>query len=121
MDFDKQMYRYTRRKRCLPLIVAVLGILQVLSAAGCTGPKASRPSPLGAESEGIATAVRDMGAGGGSFVVVHSLSGAYNIVELNFRGCNVDDWCLRRLEGLTPIIGLDLSETKVANDGMAIV
>jgi hypothetical protein len=99
--------------------VAWVCLAPLLWSSGCNRNR--RSSALDAELDRISLAVRDAGNAGASYVTVQSRWGTYNIVELTFRGGGTGDADLKRLESLTPIIGIDLSGTKVTDGGMATI
>ncbi|MEI8376098.1 MAG: leucine-rich repeat domain-containing protein [Planctomycetota bacterium] len=67
----------------------------------------------------IATA--HMGDCGAAYVEVYTTTGNYNRLEFYFRDRDIDDEKLRNLEGLTVIVGLDLSGTKITDAGLASI
>jgi hypothetical protein len=80
-----------------------------------------RSKQLGAERERATDATSRMTDTGRFYAIVHGPNGTYNRLELAPRGKKVNDNNIHNLEGLTAVVGLDLSETKITDAGLASV
>ena len=103
----------------LRIVILVLLTPVLIVVAGC--PKYN--SDLSEESQRACIAVQKMGGGGFSSTTVHEGRGkAHNRIEINFRASKkINNNALMNLEGLGGIVGIDLSETAISDDGLAIL
>lgn len=104
----------------IPRVFFVLGsAIAVHLLTGCD----DNVSNLGEERRAVSSAVQRMGGGGLRATVVHVDTGAkYNRIQLNFRGRKrLDDQSIASLAGLGGIVGIDLSETYVSDDGLHVL
>jgi hypothetical protein len=113
------------RKRIVKVVLAILGtcvIVFVIAQAWHFVMLQRLARQLGAESRRAAAAHYFVGDGGADYMTVHTPSGAYNEIGFSFRdNARVDDQKLKHLSGLTGVIGLDLSQTKITDAGLVFI
>ena len=63
----------------------------------------------------------DMGGGGASYITAYASWGVFNQIDFNFRDRELNDNKLKHRVGLTGVVGLDLSENPITDEGLRYV
>jgi hypothetical protein len=113
------------RKRTVTIVLAVLGacMFAFLFDQLWRFVRLARLARQLSEECSRASEARHLaGGGGGDYITVHTSSGVHNEIGFSFRdNAHVDDEKVKHLSGLTGVIGLDLSQTKITDAGLAFI
>ncbi len=114
----------TRRKvlrlGCLIVLIAVVLVvaIEVVTFGVAFYRARARARVLGQEAKRASEACYLMGEAGTRIITVHAPWGVFNRISFNFRKRRLDDRRLDLLAGLTGVVGLDLSDNPITDEGM---